>query len=62
MCTEFGLTLSIPKTMHLVTGRETVGSDQSPIKVNSGEINSVDESSTCAPGLQLLEEWMEMWR
>ena len=29
--------------MHLVTGRETVGSDQSPIKVNGGDINSVDE-------------------
>ena len=43
MCIEFGLTPSIPKTMHLMTGRETVGSDQSPIKVNGGEINSVDE-------------------
>ena len=43
VCTEFGLILSIPKTMHLVTGRETLGSDQSQIKVNSGEINSVDE-------------------
>ena len=29
--------------MHLLTGRETVDSDQSPIKVNCGEINSVNE-------------------
>ena len=43
VCTEFGLMLSIPKIMHLVTGRERVSSDQSPIKVNGGEINSVDE-------------------
>ena len=43
MCTEFGLTVSIPKTMHLVTGRETESSDQSLIKVNGGEIHSVDE-------------------
>ena len=40
---EFGLTVSIPKTTHLVTGRKTVGSDESPIKVNDGKINSVDE-------------------
>ena len=62
VCTGFGLTLSIPKTMHLVTGRETVGSDLSPIKVNGGDINSVDEFGTWAPELQLLEEWMEIWR
>ena len=36
-------TVSISKTMHLVTGRKTVGSDRSPIKVNNGDINSVDE-------------------
>ena len=30
VCTEFGLTLSIPTTMHLVTGRERVGSDPEP--------------------------------
>ena len=30
-------------TMHFLTGRETVDSDQSSIKVNGGEINSVDE-------------------
>ena len=43
VCTEFFLTLSISKTTYLVTGRETVGNDQSLIKVNGGEINSVDE-------------------
>ena len=43
MCTEFGLTVIISKTVHLVAGRETVSSDQSPIKVNGGDINSVDE-------------------
>ena len=43
VCTEIGLTVSIPKTMQLVTGREIVGSDQSPIKVSGGEINCVDE-------------------
>ena len=35
--------MSISKIMHLVTGRETVGSDKSPIKVNDSEVNSVDE-------------------
>ena len=43
VCTEFGLTLSIPKTMHLVTEREIVGSDHTLIKVSGGDINSVDE-------------------
>ena len=41
--TEFSLTLSTPKAGHLVTGRETVGSNQSPIKVNGVETTYVDE-------------------
>ena len=35
--------MSIPKIRHLETGRETIGSDQSPVKVNGGEINFMDD-------------------
>ena len=42
-CSDFGLTVSNPKTKHMVTGRQVVDSDREPIAVAGGEICSVDE-------------------
>ena len=39
----FGLTVSIPKSKHMVTGRETITEDEAPISINGGEIEAVDE-------------------
>ena len=41
--TDFGLTVSILKTRHMVAGREATDSDATPILISSGEITSVDE-------------------
>lgn len=40
---NFGLTVSIQKTKHLVTGREVRESDKNPIVVDGGEIESVQQ-------------------
>ena len=42
-CSNFGLTVSNPKTKHMVTGRQVVDGDREPIAVAGGEICSVDE-------------------
>ena len=41
ICSDFGLTVSNPKTKHMVTGRQVVDSDREPIAVAGGEICSV---------------------
>jgi len=40
---NFGLTASIPKTKHMVTGRLTEDSDRDSIALEGGKIESVDE-------------------
>ena len=40
--TDFGLTVSIPKTKHLVVGRQACDADREPIQINGGIIESVD--------------------
>lgn len=40
---HFGLTVSIPKTKHMVTGRETITEDKAPIPINGGAIEAVGE-------------------
>ena len=40
---NFGLTVSIPKTKHMVTGRLTDDSDRDPIALEGGDIEMVDE-------------------
>ena len=42
-CSNFGLTVSNPKTKHMVTGRQVVDGDREPIAVAGGEICFVDE-------------------
>ena len=42
-CSDFGLTVSNPKTKHMTTDRQVVDSDREPIAVARGEIGSVDE-------------------
>ena len=42
-CSNFGLTVSNPKTKHTVTERQVVDGDREPIAVAGGEICSVDE-------------------
>ena len=37
-CNDFGLTVSVPKTKHMVSGRMVVESDMEPISVEGGEI------------------------
>ncbi len=51
----FGLTVSIPKTKHMVTGREAAACDKTPMTVSGGEIVGVEEfpylgSSVAASG------------
>ena len=40
---DFGLTVSIPKTKHMVTGRLVEESDSEPIALEGGDIAMVDE-------------------
>ena len=40
---DFGLTVSIPKTKHMVAGREVEDCDRAPIPVRGGEVASVGE-------------------
>lgn len=40
---DFGLTVSIPKTKHMVTGRLVEESDKLPIAISGGGIRAVDE-------------------
>ena len=40
---KFGLRVSIPKTKHLVAGREAEDGDKTPITVEGGEIEGVEE-------------------
>ena len=40
---EFGLTVSIPKTKLMVTGRQATADDRTPILVNGGTIENVPE-------------------
>ena len=42
---KFGLRVSIPKTQHLVAGREAKEEDKTPITIESGEIDGVEEFS-----------------
>jgi len=39
---NFGLTISIPKIKHMVTGRLTEDSDRDPIALEGGDIESGD--------------------
>ena len=39
---KFGLKVSVPKTKHLVAGREAKDDDKSPVAIEDGEIG-VDE-------------------
>ena len=43
--TKFGLTVSIPKTKHMVVGREATESDKTSITIDGGEIEAVEEFS-----------------
>ena len=61
--TDFGFTMSISKTRHMVARTETADSDTTPIPVSGGEMTSVDEfpylgSVVAASGVG----WMRMWR
>ena len=40
---DFGLTVSIPKTKHMVTGRLVEESDREPIALEGGDISAVEE-------------------
>ncbi len=40
---DFGLTVSIPKTKHMETGRLVEESDQEPIALVGGDVSAVDE-------------------
>ena len=40
---DSGLTVSSPKTKHMVTGRLVTGEDMKPINLESGEIETVGE-------------------
>ena len=40
---DFGLTVSIPKTKHMVTGRLVKGEDRKPIDLEGGENETVEE-------------------
>ena len=40
---DFGLTVSIPKTKHMVSGRSVEESDREPIAIEGGMIDAVDE-------------------
>ena len=40
---SFGMSVSIPKTKYMVTGREVIEDDKGSIPVDGGEIESVDE-------------------
>ena len=40
---DFGLTVSIPKTKHMVTGRLVEGEDLAPIALEGGEVEAVDD-------------------
>ncbi len=40
---DFGLTVSIPKIKHKVTGREAAACDKTPMSVSGGEIAGVEE-------------------
>ena len=40
---DFGLTVSIPKTKHMVTGREATLEDKTPISINGGELEALGE-------------------
>ena len=42
-CNDFGLTVSVPKTKHMVSGRMVVESDMEPISVEGGEICCVED-------------------
>ena len=42
-CSQFGLTVSLPKTKHMVSGRQVVREDREPIEVAGGEIEGVEE-------------------
>ena len=46
---NFGLTVSISKTKHMVTGRLTENSDRDPIVLEGGDIESVDEFPYLGP-------------
>ena len=43
MCHKFGLTVSISKTKHMATGRETTSSDRVPLPIIGGEIEDIEE-------------------
>ena len=60
--TDFGLTMSIPKTRHLVAGREAADSDATPIQVSGGEITSVNEFLYLGSVVATSVGWMWMWR
>lgn len=43
MSTDFGVTVSIPKTYHMVVEREIVDSDKDPISIEGGEIEAIGD-------------------
>ena len=40
---DFGLTVSVPKTKHMVTGRSVEEGDKEPIVLEGGDIEAVDD-------------------
>ena len=44
-CSSFGLTVSAPKTKHMVSGRMNVESDRESISVEGGDLCCVEEFS-----------------
>ena len=42
-CSKFGLIISLPKTKHMVSGRQVVEEDRELIEVAGGEIEGVEE-------------------
>ena len=44
-CSSFGLTVSAPKTKHMVSGRMSVESDRESISVEGGDLCCVEEFS-----------------
>ena len=42
-CSKFGLTVSLPKTKHMVSGRQVVEEDRELIEVAGGEVEGVEE-------------------
>jgi len=56
---DLGLTVSILKTKHMVSGRLVVGEDLPPIVLEGGEVEA-ESFHTWDLWLKALERWMQM--